>query len=56
MKQIPPAWRQIGRDEPACGTAAVNRENSPKNKGAKAVRTFAPFARATFVSRRWLVA
>jgi len=56
MKQIPPAWQQFGRDEPACGTAAVNRENSPKNKRAKAVQTFARFAPATFVSRRGLVA
>jgi len=41
---------------PAGGTVAVNRENRPKNRRAKAVRTFAPFADATFAGRRGLVA
>jgi len=35
---------------PAGGTAAVDRENSPKNERAKAVRTFALFADATFAA------
>jgi hypothetical protein len=35
---------------PGVGTAAVDRENSQKNKRAKAVRTFAPLAEATFVA------
>ena len=41
---------------PNGGTAAVNRENNPKNRRAKAVRTFAPFADAAGAGRHRVVA